>query len=376
MGTEGSVRRVFGVLAIGVLLASLWPAIAAAQQPVLAAPSVNLSKQIFRDLFGEAGDHRASLVAESGNALGESPLREFAFHVSAREVVHASAAPSFDLPDLSDRIYALATFARPPLTLSDPSVAPHVIAPHAPLVGYYHPERPEPSAAPETFDFPRLTRPGLGVFADPQSRDVVASVNRSSLTSVGHEAVSPQVRVGRVRLQTHVESSQSGSSPSALSQSLGGGATIDVRAGSRQAAVDVSSRFEHVTMDAPVQSGSSFDATANWVIGVDGVPMLAPMYADVNRQTLSAGLAVPVFRNLTANVRYDQEHLFGGYGSSYGISSLDARNDVYGAALTFQLPHSASAISLSAKQYRYQDNIVSQNAFTQTSAGLNFTVKF
>jgi hypothetical protein len=109
--------------------------------------------------------------------------------------------------------------------------------------------------------------------------------------------------------------------------------------------------------------------------------MLVPQYADVNRQTLSAGLAVPVVRNLTAGVQYDTQHLFGGYALTgnglAGLSTLDARNDIYGAQLTFQLPHSDSeAISLSAKQYRYQDDIIPSNAFTETSAGLNFTVKF
>jgi len=77
---------------------------------------------------------------------------------------------------------------------------------------------------------------------------------------------------------------------------------------------------------------------------------------------------------LTLNVQAATEHLQGGFGAP-GLANLDATNNVYGGKVTFQLPHSASSISLSAKQYRYQDNLT-PNAYTQTNANLNFTVKF
>ncbi|HVA29104.1 MAG TPA: hypothetical protein VNF68_13055, partial [Candidatus Baltobacteraceae bacterium] len=78
---------------------------------------------------------------------------------------------------------------------------------------------------------------------------------------------------------------------------------------------------------------------------------------------------------LTGTFQVDSQHLLGGYGMP-GLGNLDANNTVYGARVTFQLPKSASAISLSAQQLHYQDNIVPANAFVQTSANVDFTIKF
>ena len=48
----------------------------------------------------------------------------------------------------------------------------------------------------------------------------------------------------------------------------------------------------------------------------------------------------------------------------------------YGGKLTFAIPHSSSSLSISACQYRYQDNIAPANTFHQTREDVNFTVKF
>ena len=66
--------------------------------------------------------------------------------------------------------------------------------------------------------------------------------------------------------------------------------------------------------------------------------------------------------------------MLGGYAP--GVTGLDANNTIYGAQLTYNLPKSASAISFSASQYHFQDNLVPANALTQTSANVNFTIKF
>jgi hypothetical protein len=383
------MRRLFGLLGVGVLLAALRSGAAvAATVPTVAVSALGVrssdfSTRVFEQLFGESSDHHASIVAELGDRFGESPLRRYALRVVQSEGPNSAATP-VRLADNGNRIYRLAQLPQPLLTLSDvtaevpppkrikaPSAKSSAPAPslQAPLVGYYKATFPESNADSADLSLPQS--------AEPKSSEpaAVATPVPAQRAPEERSATSPPVKVGPVQLRTHMEGIQSQSS-SASDQALGGGATFNVRAGSRQAAVDLSSRFEHVTLTSPAQSGSSFDATANWATGSDGVPMLVPAYADVNRQTLSAGLAVPVLRNLTAGLQYDTQHLFGGYGLG-GTSPVDARNDIYGAQLTFQLPHSDSAaISLSAKQYRYQDNILPQSAFIETAAGVNFTVKF
>ena len=55
---------------------------------------------------------------------------------------------------------------------------------------------------------------------------------------------------------------------------------------------------------------------------------------------------------------------------------MDARKDTYLGNVTYQLPYSSSAITLSARQYRYQDSLTQDFNLNQTRADLNFTVKF
>ena len=103
--------------------------------------------------------------------------------------------------------------------------------------------------------------------------------------------------------------------------------------------------------------------------------MFVPAYADVSAHTLSTGVTVPVTRSLTANLQFDTQHLLGTYGQP-GMSNLDANNTIYGAQLTYKIPRWSSAISFSASQYHFQDNLVPSNALTQTNANVNFTIKF
>ncbi len=153
----------------------------------------------------------------------------------------------------------------------------------------------------------------------------------------------------------------------------GGGATFDARIGKQQLGLDLSSHTEHVTLNQPVFDSSSLSGQSNFELS-NNLPVFVPAYADINKQTLSAGVAVPVSRRLTASVQVDAQHLIGGYGTP-GLTNLDANNMIYGARLTYQLK-GTSAISFSANQFHYQDNLIPLNAFNQTSANLNFTVKF
>ncbi|GEM_PF-5374971 len=94
--------------------------------------------------------------------------------------------------------------------------------------------------------------------------------------------------------------------------------------------------------------------------------------AFMEAHSLNAGLDVPVGA-FTLGVRYGTQHLQGAdllTGTPY-----DARNDLYLGRLEYRLP-SGNALTLTARQQRYQDNLASGAAFAQAAANLDFTIKF
>lgn len=105
-------------------------------------------------------------------------------------------------------------------------------------------------------------------------------------------------------------------------------------------------------------------------------PMLYyPGLTALVKQDVAAGIAVPVTQRLTLGLQYDRQRYQGDYGST-ALPSLDAYKDTYLGKLTYRLPYANSAITLSARQNRYQDTFSPNFNLTQTRADLNFTVKF
>ncbi len=126
--------------------------------------------------------------------------------------------------------------------------------------------------------------------------------------------------------------------------------------------------FPYVAMDPDPQ----FDPAK---LDAADAPMLSyPGITTMLKHGVGAAVAVPVTPRLTASLQYDLQH----YQGESGLTdfSLDARKSTYGGGLTYQLPHTNGAITFSARQYRYQDASAPDFALTQTSADLNFTVKF
>jgi hypothetical protein len=300
--------------------------------------------------------------------------------VNRSEISVSSLADLAGVPDPAPVATALSGDA--PI-IHPPADAAGLALPNTPPItmGYYRDAQPAPTVAPAStrFDLPAAGRrgdvtfspvldAGTGFAAQPIGADAQAATPVSGSVSV-------PMRLGHVRLQTHADAGQARSDALAYSDtSMGGGATFDARLGKWQRlGVDVSSYHEHVTVDQPVWSGSSVDGSSNFDLA-NNTPVFIPAYADITKQTLSAGLAVPVSQRMVASLRVDSQHLFGGYGVP-GLANLDANNMIYGARLTYQLKGS-SAISFSAQQFRFQDNLIPTNAFSQTSANLNLTVKF
>ncbi|HTU69082.1 MAG TPA: hypothetical protein VMF11_02080 [Candidatus Baltobacteraceae bacterium] len=350
------MRRWLCTLQIGVLIAVLWPGVASASLNGFDPQPVDLSAQLFARCFGESTDRLASYDAVDGDTLAETPLRELAFRVE--DIVPAAPpAAAVQLPTPAIGI-ADAAFAAPVQTASIPAISTQL---RVPAVAYYQDVAPVPTDAPATHRFDLS-----GLHVDATQAFTAASFGAATPSTLS-EGLQIPLRVGHVQFAPHAE---------AGTTTLGAGATLDVRAGKRDLGVDLSSALTHSTLSAPEFSATSTSGTSP-LLGLTGsnLPVFVPAYADVSTHTLSTGLTVPVTRSLTANLQYDQQHLLGAYGAP-GISNLDANNTIYGAQLTFNLPRSSSAISLSTRQYRYQDNIVPANALTQTNTNLNFTIKF
>ncbi|HEY5340394.1 MAG TPA: hypothetical protein VIK27_05150 [Candidatus Aquilonibacter sp.] len=373
------MRRWFCALQIGALSAVLWCGVASAAVTSFHPRSVNLGARLFAKLFGESTDRFASFSAVSGDSDAESPLRNLALRFNPQPNAAAELAKA-PLPVLDPRLFAIANLDTSVVNLGDAAYAPprelektafsQPVAAnlHPTSVEYYQSVDPIPTDAPliRRFDLNGLRVSGAQPSEFSLAADPVAPFDVRAAT------VALPARLGHIRFSPHAQAGVTENpTPTFDDRSLAAGATIDVRAGHRDLGVDVSSGLENVTLAQPAYSGG----TQSVALGGETLPVFVPAYADVSAHTISTGVTVPVTRSLTANLQYDTQHLLGAYGAP-GQNGIDANNTIYGAQLTFKLPKSASAISLSARQYHYQDNLIPANALTQTNANLNFTVKF
>ncbi len=381
------MRRAVSVLSIGALAGSLFSAVVpASAYPSLDAPAISLSAELFNRCFSEP------------NTSSESPLGAFAFNVSrAIEIAaqpDALAMPAISLPRLASMITTVptpsargvSTSAYVPRALKaagDETVtltAPQLSSPQ-PAMGFYQDAAPAPTVAPKSlrFDIPsgeQNTTLSLSPVLTSASGFAAPEIGAGSEATLPqtNANVSVPMRLGHVHLETHADAAEARSDALAYKDTAyGGGATFDARIGKQKLGLDLSGHTEHLTVNQPVFDAASLDGQSNFEV-TNNLPLFVPAYADVNKQTLSAGVAVPVNRRLTASLQVNAQHLIGGYGVQ-GLTNLDANNMIYGARLTYQLK-GTSAISLSANQFHFQDNLIPLNTFNQTSANLNFTVKF
>ncbi len=100
-----------------------------------------------------------------------------------------------------------------------------------------------------------------------------------------------------------------------------------------------------------------------------------PGLADVTKTGVDARLAVPVNSRITLGLQYDRAHYQGDYLNTV-LPDVDAYKNTYLGNLSYQIPNTNSIVTLSARQYRYQDTFDPNFNLTQTRADLNFTVKF
>ncbi len=360
---------------VGVLLAvalAIAPCAAMAWAPpaqdALRVPTTDLSAQLFLQIFGENADAGFSLAAASGGRVDVySMLRDYvlAFHMPTQAATSESAWSAVTAPGGADQAVVL---ARPAADAAFAGEAPLAI------VAYYQP-------AP-ALSISSLAQPASPLAQAPQGSYSIYSVpaGTGGLGVSGAPSVSMAmpVRLGKLHFSELVEgSSEQPSTPALHDQSLASGTTFAVRAGRRIVNVDFTNGYERVVRtDATPPWAQDFTESSSWQLPEGpGAPSLIPAYADVSRHSIGGAVAVPVSHGLSVGLQYDTQHLLGALGAP-GLSNLDAQTNTYGGSITFALPHSSSAISISAKQYRYQDNVIPSNTFTQSNANVNFTVKF
>jgi hypothetical protein len=381
------VRRVLSVVLLSVL--TMVPSFAHARTLATAGPPADLGQQLLLRFFGETSDARASLQAAYGNVQSESPLRDLALGaVNAQPGIAAwdiaTVAPTFAIvdPAVSDTVPLIDTAQQ-----YDPGFAParatQYVASSTPafssqtdfvaspggssfISGEYRPDAPAPSA---------INTENVGATPVGSSDSGRLAFSQSPSSSTWTSAATGGAALGPIHVNTHFDSSQLTQPQSALTDGgYGAGAAVNVRALHRNLNFAVSSDYERLMRDDP--SGSAaFSPSSNWQLPGGDVPLVVPNYADMSRVSLGAALAVPVNSNLTLNLNVASDRMLGAYGLP-GVNNLDATDNSYGGRLTFAIPHSASSLSISARQLHYQDNLLPSDTYTQTREDVNFTVKF
>ncbi len=314
------MRSLTRALAIAALGSVLWPGVARA----------SLASDVFSRAFGEASPTTLAFHVD----LAQAPVK-----------THPLGYLHVSLPALASELFTPVRFDPqdrvnyPGVTMPQLAAASIAQAPEAPAVAYYEDALAQPTSPPT---YSRFDLDGAS-------------------GGLSEEVLVPG-RVGSVYFVTHAGADQVPNSAISTNQtSIGAGATIDARIGSRRVGLDFSSRLDRFVNTDPSSSvGLSNQQMA---------PVYIPAGAAVNTKSLSAGLAVPVSNRMTANFGVESQHLLS------DLMPFDAYNTIYGAGLTYKMK-GPGAISLYTKQYRYQDNLIPQNAFTQTSTDLTFTVRF
>lgn len=381
------MRRAIGVVLVTALALALSRSVALTDP--LAVPAYDFRSAVFMQVFGETTDPAASVAAAYGDRASESPLRALALQIPETQskdsfTVDLAAAPTFaQSPDdsaLADSYGDLAQSVRARVLHTD--------------VLYSAPAAPRPDVgdgtegAPSTFpveayqpeaDAPDVTLQSGEVSFAPIGRPASQALAKSNTSTVAGAArtggsVPGELRVGPVRVEGQIQGDSAQAPQLSLrDDSYNAGADIGIRAGRRNLDVGLSSSYEQLTRNdntfAPAAPSASLSMP-----GAD-TSLVIPNYGNLSRLSIGAGVAVPLINGLTLNLNYDTARLLGSYGLP-GLTNLDAIDNAYGGGLTFALPHSSSTLSLSAYQYRYQDNILPANSLSETRENLNFTVKF
>lgn len=228
-------------------------------------------------------------------------------------------------------------------------------------------------------------------FATPT--DIATPAEYAPYVSSAQQGLSAQVtlpvRVGPVHFAGRVEGAQQQTDlPSVLDaqstrsteRRYAAGTSFNVGHGPRRVNVDLSSSVEHLDPTGAAvpwaPDAKSISSAAKSSLAAGEVPMVFyPSVNDVTRRGYNASVAVPVNSRVTVTAQYNTQHYLG-TSDSLLTPTVDARKDAYTGKVTYEFPHSNSAVTLSARKYNFTDSFIPAYNQQQTKADLNFTVKF
>ena len=314
-------------------------------------------------------------------ALGADLVSAFAMQTFGRlpvETLAFSPASDRSLRGLAFR--SVSTVALPPVArIVLPEPPPLSLAFFRPVsigTSTFLPASPAPVAtgsyAPAYLSRFALTTPTLA-----RTTDDTAPAFSSSLRDAT-TAYSTSTRVGAFQLSA-ANTDADVAELSARDQRLQTISSVNLGVAGRQVKIDLGSTYERLSTDVvpsfQYRPGIAAKPSIADVPGMS-VAQLAGGFNDVTTRGIDAGLAVPISRNLTVGMQYGTQRYTGAVNAQDFTPNLDTSKFSYVGNLTFAIPRSSSAIVLSARQYRFLDNLTPANSTTQTRADVNFTVKF
>src|SRR5579883_687694 len=320
-----------------------------------------LSASVFNVATSQADLDISDLLAREERA----PLPDVNLPAITRETAYTApaVAPSLPAPELgAPSDVALAAAAQ-----AQPSVA-------------QLPAADPPTFAPVRFGTYSGYTPSLqSMQANVSVPMRVGNLHFNGLMSGGQEQASTPDAFGALqRCGTTDENAACPYLQNASSQNFAVGTDFNVRAGNDALNLQLSSSVSHLsTGQSAIFPYVPIDPDAGLTSGLDAANASILQYAgvtDMVKHGVDARLAVPVNSRITVGLQYDRAHYQGDYGNSL-LPGVDAYKDTYLGNVTYQLPNTSSLLTLSARQYRYQDSLSNFN-LTQTRADLNFTVKF
>lgn len=367
------VRWIFGAVFAGALL----PGIGLAAVPLRAPSIFDAVPQIGPVLVSEFfGGLTTGAVPEQAGELGRSPLRGLGFSFGAAPV----------LPAASVRAFGPRTMAFPLVSVAalEGSSAPSMLRITVPTF-HYGGTLAQGRQALSPFD----TRLGVVV----PTRAVIALAPLPDRHNVAESMLLPRtamkfqppgaLRIGALRLVGRVSAGdpQPAFAPSGMRRcALGVNCVPLAGSGLRERriattasfAVHAGSRDLHVHVSSSLADYTRGASALFPYVPIVGLPFSMGS-AEVAKHNVGARVAVPLTPGITLGVGYDQQRL---HGVNSSATTLNARNDAYLGHLTFSIPRTSAALTLSAGSYRYQDMLSPQLDFSSTHEDLKLTVKF
>ena len=232
-------------------------------------------------------------AAPRRRSVGFAPAQVALHALSSNDVSYLAQAANAGL------LRSDAHFAAP---ATPSSAGPAPAAASALFTAAYQPVEPWPNISPA---------PGTLAFGAPLTSRPIPVTATSSWVACGFEG--------------HVAGASTQTPQLSLDDTAyDAGADFDVHAGKREPARQ---SFEQLRAPGAKrrQRLHRLDArfASSWQLTGPDAPVVVPNYADLNRLSIGAGLAVPVLHGVTLNLNYDAQRLYGGYGLP-GLVNLDA----------------------------------------------------